>query len=248
MAKTKAFLRKLFRITLKIILGFFLASILSVVMFRWVPIPVTPLMLIRVKEQISDGKEIKLKKDWQPIDKISQHLPLAVVASEDQNFLKHNGFDFKAIEKALKHNEKGKKIRGASTISQQTAKNVFLWQGRTWIRKGLEVYFTALIELIWSKERILEVYLNVIEMGEGIYGAQAASITYFKTDASKLSPLQAATIAAILPNPRKYSATKPGPYIQGRQVWIQRQMRNLGGRLDFGKEEKSQLASKKKQK
>jgi monofunctional biosynthetic peptidoglycan transglycosylase len=149
------------------------------------------------------------------------------MASEDQKFYEHNGFDWEAIKKAYEYNAKKKRkrpIKGASTISQQTAKNVFLWPGRSWVRKGFEVYFTFLIELFWSKERIMEVYLNVIEMGDGVYGAEAASQTYFKKPASKLTKDNAAAIAAILPNPRKYSASKPGPYIQQRKEWIKRNM------------------------
>jgi monofunctional glycosyltransferase len=233
MKKKNGFLKKASRFILKLAIAFFALSIFSVILFRWVPIPFTPLMIIRLVEQASEGKELKLQKDWQPIDKISPHLPLAVVASEDQRFLKHYGFEFNAMKRAMEHNKKGKRIRGGSTISQQTAKNVFLWHGRNYLRKGLEVYFTALIELFWNKERILEVYLNVIEMGDGIYGAQAASKAYFGKDAENLAIHQAATIAAILPNPRKYSAIKPGPYVQKRQLGIQVQMRNLGGKLDF---------------
>ena len=228
MKKINGILKKFYKFLLKLILGLFAFSIITVVIFRWIPVPVTPLMLIRLTEQVLDGKKLKLKKDWEPIEKISHHLPLAVVASEDQQFVHHWGFDLKAIEKAFKRNQKSKRMKGASTISQQTAKNVFLWPGRNYFRKGLEVYFTALIELFWSKERILEVYLNVIEMGDGIYGAQAASVVYFKKDATKLSASQAALIAAILPNPRKYSAIKPSGYVSGRQQWVLRQMRNIG--------------------
>jgi monofunctional biosynthetic peptidoglycan transglycosylase len=176
---------------------------------------------------------MKCEKNWVANEKISNKLELAVVCSEDQNFLNHHGFDFTAIKKAMKHNEKSKRVRGASTISQQTAKNVFLWQGRSWIRKGFEVYFTFLIETFWSKERILEVYLNVIEMGDGIYGAEAASQAYFNKPASKLNSSQAALIAAVLPNPIKYSAKKPGPFIHRRQQWIIRQMNYWGGELKY---------------
>ena len=159
------------------------------------------------------------------LDEIA-NLPQAVVTSEDQKFAEHFGFDVEAIEKAKKYNEKhkGKKMKGASTISQQTAKNVFLWPSRSWIRKGFEVYFTFLIEVLWSKERILEVYLNVIEMGPGIYGAQAASQYYFNKSASQLSKLEAASIAAILPNPVRWSASKPTPYIKKKRTWILRRM------------------------
>ncbi|HET6245691.1 MAG: monofunctional biosynthetic peptidoglycan transglycosylase [Bacteroidetes bacterium] len=244
MKKKSGTLKRILKSLLKAIIGLFVFSLLIVLVFKWVPVPVTPLMLIRLAEQGIEGKDFKLKKDWEPLDKIA-HLPLAVVASEDQRFPHHWGFDFESIEKAFKANKKGKRIKGASTISQQTAKNVFLWQGRNYLRKGLEVYFTALIELIWGKERILEVYLNVIEMGDGIYGAQAASQAYFKKNASNISSQQAALIAAILPNPRKYSAHKPSGYIQGRQQWVLRQMRNIG-KLDFEPQEKSQEKPKKR--
>jgi monofunctional glycosyltransferase len=153
---------------------------------------------------------------------------LAVVCSEDQNFMNHSGFDMKAIEQSIEASKQGKRLRGASTISQQTAKNVFLWPGRSWIRKGFEVYFTVLIEFVWSKERIMEVYLNSIEMGNGIYGAESAARFYFNTSAQNLSRTQAAAIAAVLPNPRKYSANPPGPYVQERISWIVGQMGQWG--------------------
>lgn len=168
-------------------------------------------------EQYSQDKEIIFKKDWVSMDKISIHLQRAVISSEDQNFVNHHGFDFEAIEKAYTYNKNktgSKPAHGASTISQQTAKNVFLWQGRTYVRKALEAYFTVLIEIIWSKERILEVYLNVIEMGDGIYGAEAASQHYFRVSAKNLSKKQAAAIAAILPNPRRWNAAKPNGKIK----------------------------------
>ncbi len=169
-----------------------------------------------------------MKKDWTSLDEISPNMQLAVICSEDQNFFQHHGFDFNAIEKAMEHNEKHKRVRGASTISQQTAKNVFLYDGRNWIRKGFEVYFTFLIEVFWSKQRILEMYLNVIEFGDGIYGAEAASEEYFHIPAKKLSRAQAALLAAVLPNPRKYSAKNPSAYIRKRQQWILEQMTNWG--------------------
>jgi len=186
-------------------------------------------MVIRCAEQVFTGEELRLKHDWVALDEISKHLPLAVVCSEDQNFLNHSGFDLKAIERSVEASKKGtKRLRGASTISQQTAKNVFLWPGRSWIRKGFEVYFTVLIEFLWGKERIMEVYLNSIEMGKGIYGAEAAAKFYWKTSAANLSKTQSATIAAILPNPRKYSANPPGPYVQRRVGWILNQMGQWG--------------------
>lgn len=208
----------------KLIIWFFVLSVFSVILFRFIPVPVTPLMLSRsVENGFSDWKHT-----WIPIEEISSNLPLAVIASEDQNFLKHNGFDYEAIEKAIEHNKKGKRKRGASTISQQTAKNVFLWEGRSWIRKGFEVYFTFLIEIFWSKERIMEVYLNSIEMGNGIYGAEAASQYWYKKSAKKLTQREAAGIAAILPNPRKFKASNSSSYIESRKNHIIRQMGFIG--------------------
>lgn len=219
----------------KLIIGLFLFSILMVVVYRFVPVPVTILQLTRCVQQFENDRPIRLKKDWVPLQDISSKLQLAVVCAEDQKFLVHHGFDIEAIEKAIEHNSKGKRKRGASTISQQTAKNVFLWQDRTWVRKGLEVYFTALIELFWSKERIMEVYLNVIEMGDGIYGAEMASQIYFRKPASKLSTSEAALLASILPSPRRYSATNPSSFVRGRQSWTMTQMGHWGGKLNYEK-------------
>ena len=209
---------------------FFSTSISFVVLYRFVNPPVTPLMVIRIFQQTFSNESLRLKKDWKPLDEISPNLQLAVVTSEDNRFLKHSGFDMEAIKKARDYNDqkKGKKVRGASTISQQTAKNVFLWPDRTWVRKGLEVYFTFLIETIWEKKRIMEVYLNVIEMGDGIYGAEAASQRYFHKPAALLTREQAALIAAILPNPRKWDPTKPTPYLLSRKQWILVGMTNIG--------------------
>jgi len=220
--------KRIFRIIWKTAVGFFALSIISVLIFRFVPVPVTPLMLIRCGQQLASGQELKLKHDWVPLDEISANLPLAVVCSEDQNFLNHSGFDIKAIERSVKAAEAGRRLRGASTISQQTAKNIFLWPGRSWIRKGFEVYFTVLIEFVWGKKRIMEVYLNSIEMGNGLYGAEAAARFYFRTSAKNLSRTQSAAIAAVLPNPRKYSANPPGPYVQERIGWITGQMSQWG--------------------
>jgi monofunctional biosynthetic peptidoglycan transglycosylase len=202
-------------------------SVVIVFVFKWVPVPITPLMVIRNIEQTDTNKK-GWKHDWVPIEDISTNLQLAVICSEDQNFFKHHGFDIKAIEKAYESNKKGKKLKGASTISQQTAKNVFLWPSRNWLRKGLETYFTFLIELIWSKERIMEVYLNSIEMGPGIYGAEAASNYWFKKPVSKLSKHEAATMASILPNPLRYKANPATPYIKSRTSWIVKQMGYFG--------------------
>lgn len=221
-------LKRIFRLLFKIFLWFFILSIGFTVLYRFLPVPITPLMVIRLYEQLKDEKkELRLNKDWVSIKKISKHVPQAVVASEDQKFLDHYGFDWEAMDKAWENNKKGKRVKGASTISQQTAKNVFLWPARNIFRKGLEAYFTFLIELFWSKERIMEVYLNVIEMGEGIYGIEAASQSYFKKSAEKLSRNEAALIAAVLPNPRRWSPARPTPYIQGRKIWILGQMNNL---------------------
>ncbi len=225
----KIFFRKLFRIVWEIIKWFFVLSIASVLIFRFVPIPVTPLMIIRCVEQKWNGQEMTLKKNWTSLYEMSAAMPLAAMAAEDQNFEEHNGFDFEAIKKAQVYNErhKGKKVRGASTISQQTAKNVFLFPVRSWIRKGFEVYFTFLIETLWSKKRIMEVYLNVAETGNGIYGAEAAAQEYFHKPAKKLSMREAALIAAVFPNPRKWSPAKPSLYIQRRADRIVHFMSNL---------------------
>ena len=225
--------KRLLSALVKFVIGLFLLSVAIVFLYRFMPVPVTILQLTRCVEQFENDKPIRLKKDWVSLDEISNKLQLAVVCSEDQKFLNHNGFDVEAIEKAIEHNRKGKRVRGASTISQQTAKNVFLWQGRTWVRKGLEVYFTGLIELIWTKQRIIEVYLNVIEMGDGIYGAEMASKIYFKKSASALTTVEAALLASILPNPRIYSATNPSSFVRGRQAWTITQMMHWGGKLDF---------------
>jgi len=230
---SSGFLSRIWRLFLKIFIGFLGLSLFSVLLFRWIPVPLTPLMLIRCVEQKIDGKPMKLKKTWVPLEQITPNLQLAVVCSEDQNFLKHHGFDYDAIEKAMDYNDSHKHKRGASTISQQTAKNLFLWPGRSWVRKGLEVYFTFLLELCWNKERIMTVYLNIIEMGDGIYGAEAASKEYFHKKASSMTKTECATVAAILPNPRKFSATRPDAFVYTRSAWIQNQMSLWGGVLNY---------------
>lgn len=208
----------------KLILYFLGISVGLVIIFKFVPVPVTPLMVIRCVEQISAGEKVVWKHDWVSIDEMSINIQKAVIASEDGKFTSHNGFDVKAIEKAYQNNQKGKKIKGGSTISQQTAKNVFLWQGRSYLRKGLEAYFTVLIEVVWGKERIMEVYLNSIEMGNGIYGIEAASQHWFNKSASNLTKAEAAAIAAILPNPRKFKAANGSQYTNRRKNAIKRQM------------------------
>ncbi len=228
-------LAKLWRIIWKSILAFILISIVSVILYRWLPVPITPLMIIRSIEEVGEGNGVVMKHDWVSLDEISPKLQLAVVCSEDQNYLKHFGVDWGAIQKAMKENEKGKRLRGGSTITQQTAKNVFLWQGRSYFRKALELWFTLLIETFWSKERIMEVYLNSIEMGKGIYGAEAAAQYWFKKSAKKLTKDEAAAIAAILPNPLKFKANPPSPYISSRKIWIKQQMNFWGNKLDYDK-------------
>ncbi|UAB81980.1 monofunctional biosynthetic peptidoglycan transglycosylase [Marixanthomonas sp. SCSIO 43207] len=218
-------MKRFFKFICKTILWFIVITVLWVVAYKFVPVPYTPLMAIRAYNA-DEGYETK--HDWVAIESISENLQLAVICSEDQNFMNHNGFDYEAIEKAYKKNKQGKKLRGASTISQQTAKNVFLWPNRSWLRKGMEVYFTFLIETLWSKERIVEVYLNSIEMGNGVYGAEAASQYWFKKSAKNLSQYEAAAIAAILPNPRNYKASPASAYIEKRKAWIVQQMRYYG--------------------
>lgn len=219
--------KTIFRLLKRGVLFFVGFSLLGVLLFRFVPVWVTPYIVAERIRFVGGEPDLSFKKKWVPFDEISRQMPLAVIASEDQNFLNHSGFDFVQLQKALDARKKRK--RGASTISQQVAKNVFLWHGRSYLRKGLEVWFTVLIELLWSKERILEVYLNVAETGRLTFGVEAAAQRYFRVPASRLSRAQAARIAAILPNPKVYRADKPGPYVQKRALWIERQMRNLGG-------------------
>ena len=205
----RKFFRFLFKTLMWIVIFFFTSTILAVIL------------------QKMDGKEMTMHHTWVPLEEISPHMPVAVMASEDQRFLIHDGFDFAAIQEAIEYNRTHEKKRGASTISQQTAKNVFLWQGRSWVRKGLEAYFTFLIELCWSKQRIMEVYLNSIEMGHGIYGVEAVARDHFNTSAHDLTRSQCALIAATLPNPLKFNSAHPTPYMLKRQSAIQKQMRNV---------------------
>ena len=212
----------------KSFLYFVVGSLIWVTALKFLPVWFTPFMIVRKVEAIADGRKSKIYSDWRPIEQMSKEVPLSVVASEDQLFPQHWGFDFKSMNNAFKNNLRGKKIRGASTISQQVAKNVFLWQGRSYIRKGLEVYFTLLIELIWGKERILEVYLNVAETGNMTFGYEAAAQRFFDKPSSSLTRTEAARIAAILPSPLRFSAKAPSNYVQRRTQQIARQMRMLG--------------------
>ncbi len=205
-------------------------SVMQVIVLRWVDPPMSTVMLWRYGEALvqADGT-YRLHYQWRDMDRIAPSLPISLVAAEDQRFPQHNGFDLQAIEKARDHNARGGRLRGASTISQQVAKNLFLWQGRSWVRKGLEAWYTVLIELLWPKARILEMYANIAEFGDGIYGAQAAAQRFWNKDASALSAAESARLAAVLPSPRRYDAARPGPYVQRRAAWIQRQARQLGG-------------------
>lgn len=222
--------RRWLRLLIALPLLFFAVTVVQVATLRFIDPPVSAFMVSRQLEAWGEGDwAFRIAYDWRDLDEISPHVALAMVASEDQNFAEHFGFDIKAIEKARKNNARGRKVRGGSTISQQTAKNLFLWSGRSWVRKGIEAWYTLLIEAIWPKHRIIEVYANVAEFGDGVYGAQAAARTYFRKDASRLSAAEAARMAAVLPSPRRYSITRPGPYVQRRTNAIQRQMRNIGG-------------------
>jgi len=220
--------RLLFRIIKLIFIVFVGGSILAVLVFRFINPPFTLLMIERGFERKAAGKEWKIDKQWVSFDDIANPMKRAAVAAEDQTFLENHGFDFRAIEKAIKKNEHSKKLIGGSTISQQTAKNVFLWPGRSFVRKGFEAWFTLLMEIFWSKKRIMEVYLNVIETGDGIYGVEAAAQEYFHIPASQLNNQQAAAIAVIFPSPLKWSATHPTRYLRHRQYLIMKNMRRLG--------------------
>lgn len=222
-------LRTLLRRLIKLLFWLTALSVLLVAVFRWVPPPITGLMIERKVESWASGEPIDLQRSWRPWQTLPDDLKMAVIAAEDQKFADHWGFDIAAIRAAFAHNERGGSLRGASTLSQQVAKNLFLWSGRSWIRKGLEVWFTGWIELLWPKQRILEVYLNSVEWGDGIFGAQAAAQHHFGIGASYLSTAQASQLAAVLPNPREWNAGRPGPHVRQRASWIRQQMRQLGG-------------------
>ena len=213
----------------KFVKWFFILSVGGIFVFKFIPIPFTMTMIDQKIVSLRKGENSKIHYKWRSYSEISGNMMIAAVAAEDQNFPNHWGFDIDAMQKAYKNNKKGKKIRGASTISQQVAKNVFLWQGRSYFRKALEFYFTGLIEMIWGKKRILEVYVNVAEMGQNVFGAEAAAQKYFGKPAKNLTAAEAARLAAVLPSPRKWSVVKPGPYVSNRSASIQKSMRNLGG-------------------
>ena len=220
-------MRRIFHIFKLIVLVFLVSSVLAVLVLRWVSVPITPLMVIRVVENVMEGKPAAIHHQWVPLEIMAREMPQAVVASEDQNFMRHHGFDFGAIQEAVREKEEKGRVRGASTISQQTAKNVFLWPSSTWVRKGFEAYFTVLIELLWSKERIMEVYLNSIEMGPNIYGVEAVAQAHFGCSAAQLRAKDCALIAATLPNPIKFSSQRPSRYMRKRTRDIQKQMRYI---------------------
>jgi len=224
--RRRRWLRWLFALPFLIAAG----TTLQVAVLRFVDPPFSAFMVARQFEAWGEGQwDFHPAYQWRDLDQIAPALPLSMVAAEDQRFASHSGFDLQAIEKARTHNERGGRVRGASTISQQVAKNLFLWSGRSYARKGIEAWYTVLIELLWSKQRILEVYANIAEFGDGVYGAQAAARTFWGVDAARLSADQAARLAAVLPAPRNYSAARPGPYVARRAVWIQRQVRQIGG-------------------
>lgn len=202
----------------------FIILILNVVFIVWGRFFNPPITITQIGGILEYGK---LQRDYISSDEMGDKVKKAVIASEDQNFFVHDGFDYKAIERAMKSNEKGKKLRGGSTISQQTAKNIFLWQGRSWLRKGLEAFYTFIIEKLWCKDVILERYLNSIEMGRGVFGIEAASQYYFKKHSNELTTSEAAWIAAVLPNPKKYDPNNPSAYLSRKHNWIMRQMRNI---------------------
>lgn len=205
-------------------------TVLQVATLRFVDPWFTSFMAIRQAEAVAAGDlSFRVAYDWRDLDEISPNLPVALVAAEDQRFARHHGFDIEAIERAQENNARGRRVRGGSTISQQLAKNLFLWSGRSWVRKGIEAWYTLLIEAMWPKRRILEVYANVVEFGDGVYGAQAAARSFFRKDARRLGAAESARLAAVLPSPKRYSATRPGPYVQRRTRAIQRQMRQIGG-------------------
>ena len=214
----------------RLILYIWISTIVAVVLFKFVPVYFTPTMASRKIDALMDGEPSKIHSQWTSYEEIDRNCPLAVIASEDQLFPEHHGFDFEAMGTALIKNQKGKRIKGASTISQQVAKNVFLWQGRSYFRKALEAYFTVLIEFIWGKERIMEVYLNVAETGKMTFGVEEACRRYYGHTSAEVSTTEAARIAACLPNPIRFSIKNPSGYVSKRTSFIKRQMSALGGK------------------
>jgi monofunctional biosynthetic peptidoglycan transglycosylase len=222
-------LRRILLLLLIIALGLGTLSVAVTILFRFVPPPASALMIERRYDAWKGGREYSSRYQWTDFDRIAPPMAAAVIAAEDQNFSSHHGFDWDAIQRAIDYDENGNKLRGASTLTQQTAKNLFLWPDRNWLRKGFEAYFTVLLEGLWGKRRILETYLNIVEFGDGIYGVEAASQRFFHKPSARLTPEEAALLAAVLPNPHRLKANAPSNYVRERQQWILRQMRQLGG-------------------
>lgn len=219
----------MFFFAMKAIAAFVIVSCVTVVAYKWIAPPITPLMILRPIEGMFDGRSVGIEKTWVSYEEISPYLFKAILSGEDRKFMTHDGFDWQAIESAKKYNERnaGKKVRGASTVSMQTAKNAFLWHGRNYVRKAMEAYFTVLIEAVWGKKRILEVYANIVEWGDGVYGVEAASRKYFGKSARDLSKKEASLLAAVLPNPRRWSPAEPTAYIQKRSGFIMGRMSGI---------------------
>lgn len=228
-ARPRSRIRRIAIWALRAVALLFVSSVLAVLVLRWVPPLTSGVMIERRIDALFSGTSYSLDYRWVPRDRIAKHAGVAVIAAEDQNFPTHHGFDFESLQKAIDAHEKGRRLRGASTISQQVAKNVFLWSGRSYVRKGLEAYFTVLVEVLWPKQRILEVYLNVAEMGPGVFGVEAASQRYFRKPAARLTASDAALLAAVLPNPIRLRADRPSAYVEERRAWILQQMAQLGG-------------------
>jgi monofunctional biosynthetic peptidoglycan transglycosylase len=225
----RRFLRLLWRLIWRGALGFVVLSVALVLLFRFVPPPGSMVMVERKVQSWINSEPVDIQRQWRSWENLSNNAKLAVIAAEDQRFPQHRGFDFVEMRRAWEASRDGERLRGASTLSQQTAKNVFLWSGRSWVRKGLEAWFTLLIETLWGKQRILEVYLNVAEWDTGVFGLEAAANHYFGASGSALTERQASLLAAILPNPRNRSASRPDAQVERRSQWIRQQMRNLGG-------------------
>jgi len=220
-------MRRIIAGLLTITVGFVTWSVVVTILLRFLAPPASALMIERRIDSWRSGQKHSSQYKWVDLDRIAMPIASAVIASEDQNFLHHHGFDWGAIQRAIDHDENSKRLRGASTLTQQTAKNLFLWPGRTWVRKALEAYFTVLLEACWDKRRILETYLNIVEFGDGVYGVEAASQRYFHKAADRLTPEDAATLAAVLPNPHRLRANAPSAYVRERQHWILQQMQQL---------------------
>jgi monofunctional glycosyltransferase len=230
MAGPRSLPRRLLRWLLLAIGAWLALGVALVIVLRFVPPPISAVMAEDwIEAKLAGDRGFVLQHRWTPWDQVSKNLPIALVASEDQRFPFHHGFDFDAIQRAIAEADDGERLRGASTISQQVAKNLFLWSGRSFVRKGLEAWFTVLIETLWPKRRILEVYLNIAEFGHGIYGAGAASAAFFHTTPARLGPREAALLAAVLPNPERFHAERPSAYLLRRAAWIERQANQLGG-------------------